>query len=351
MHEHFMLAALEQAYHGRGLCAPNPSVGAVAVQQNKIIAQAWHRGAGTPHAERLLLAELPDNCQDITLYVTLEPCNHWGKTPPCVDAIIEHGIKRVVYAYADPNPVVANNNTPMILREKGIDVLHYPMSVVDAFYQSYQHWILTKRPWVTAKIAQTFDGKIAGKGGERLQLSNALCANFTHNQRMKSDIILTTSRTINLDNPLFTVRLPDIICSKPLAILDSELTLNPQAKALSLATHCHVYHDKKLSSTQQFSVKNCTLHGVTSVNGYLDLQTILDDLGRRGYHDVWVEAGGELFSALHQAQLVNRTHIYLVPRLLGESGIVAYHDQTMFARQHTVQWQVMNDNIIATLDW
>lgn len=106
MHEQFLLAALEQAKLGRGFCAPNPSVGAVAVQNGNIIAQAWHRGAGTPHAEQLLLSQIPPQTPGVTLYVTLEPCNHWGKTPPCVDAIINHGIEEVVFPILIQTPLL-----------------------------------------------------------------------------------------------------------------------------------------------------------------------------------------------------------------------------------------------------
>jgi len=137
MHEPFMHAALKQARLKRGFTAPNPAVGAVAVLDGNIIAQASHPGMGQPHAEQLLLKALPDDCSNISLYVTLEPCNHWGRTPPCVDGLIARKFKQVVYAYRDPNPLVAANNTPALLTEQGIDVVHYPLPEIDAFYESY----------------------------------------------------------------------------------------------------------------------------------------------------------------------------------------------------------------------
>ena len=133
MHEKFLLAALEQAELGQGLCAPNPSVGAVAVQNGNIIAQAWHKGSGTPHAEQLLLAQIAPKTPGVSLYITLEPCTHWGKTPPCVDAIIEHGIEQVFFAYLDPNPLVAQNNSAKKLEAQGIQATHIPLPVIDAF--------------------------------------------------------------------------------------------------------------------------------------------------------------------------------------------------------------------------
>ena len=349
MHKQFMLAALEQAWLGRGFCAPNPSVGAVAVQHGKIIAQSWHHGAGTPHAEIVLLEQLPKYCPDITIYVTLEPCNHWGRTPPCVNALLKQGIKHVVYAYADPNPVVSVNNTPDLLKKQGVSVLHYPLPEIDRFYQSYTHWINTHKPWVTVKLAQTFDGKIAAAGCVRAFLSNPLCAEFTHQNRKHSDIILTTARTVNLDDPLLNVRLHGDQIAKPVAIIDSQLRLNPDAKVLKQASHCHVYHDATHSGGRIYA--HCSYHPMPSAEGHVDLSAVIEHLGRLGYHDIWVEAGGELFTALHEAGLVNKAYVYLVPKVLGEAAIPAYHNIDIFSNTHAVSWQAMGDNMIATFDW
>ena len=364
MHKQFLLAALEQAWLGRGMCAPNPSVGAVAVRHGKIIAQSWHRGAGTPHAEVLLLNSLPEHCSDVIMYVTLEPCNHWGRTPPCVDAIINRGIQQVVYAYADPNPLVSANNTTALLKEKGISALHFPLPEIDRFYESYRRWMLTGKPWVTAKIAQTFDGKI-GLSNKRAIISNPLCAEFTHKNRLHSDVILTTARTINQDDPLLTVRLPDQTQAKPVAIIDSQLTLNPQAKVLTQSAHCHVYHHSLIAPEHPFD--NCSYHAMpleglpredepgdfrkSDNSSALDLSAIIHHLGSLGYHDVWVEAGSELFNALHTAGLVNRTYVYLAPQLLGEEAIAAWKNTTIFNRPYSITWQAMGDNMIAQFDW
>lgn len=351
MHDQFLLAALDQACLGRGMSAPNPSVGAVAVQSGKIIAQSWHRGAGTPHAEVLLLAQLPEHCPDVTIYVTLEPCNHWGRTPPCVDAIIKHGIKHVVYGYSDPNPVVSANNTPVLLKAQGIDVVHYPMPEIDRFYQSYRHWTITQTPWVTAKLAQTLDGKIAAAFGKRAFLSNSLCAEFTHKNRLQSDVILTSAQTVNHDNPLLNARLQSGNIAKPVAIIDRQLTLNPDAQVLTHALHCHIYHD--INIAQPASTSKISYHGVPlNASGGLDLSVVLHHLGNLGYHDVWVEAGSKLFNALHHDKLVNRTYVYIVPKILGESALNAYQNTDIINdTQHTLTWKAMGDNMMAQFDW
>lgn len=344
-----MLAALDQAWLGRGSCAPNPSVGAVAVHKGEIIARAWHRGAGTAHAEQLVLEQVPRDMSDVTLYVTLEPCNHWGKTPPCVTAIINHDIAQVIYGYSDPNPLVAANNTPELLQAKGIKVLHYPLAEIDSFYQSYRHWTSTKMPWVTAKLAQSLDGKIAGVNGQRCYLSNPECAEFTHRNRLHADVILTTARTVNLDDPLLNVRIGDYEQGKIVAIVDRCLSTRKDAKVLSTAKHCHIFHDEMNKVMNPYP--NCSYHAVPTKSGLLDLTAIAKYLGHLGFHDVWLEAGGQFFSAMHRENLVQRTYLYIVPQLLGNEAVPAYNGEEIFKCEPKVTWEIRANNVIACFDW
>lgn len=349
MHRQFLLAALDQARLMRGFCAPNPSVGAVAVQNGKIIAHACHHGAGTPHAEQLLLEQLPPNVSNLSLYVTLEPCNHWGRTPPCVNAIARYGVKRVVYGYSDPNPLVAANNTPRLLAKAGVEVIHSPLDEIDEFYRSYRHWTLTGYPWITVKIAQTLDGKIAGQYGERVYLSNDQCSDFTHKNRSQSDLILTTARTVNRDDPQLNVRINDAIIDKPVAIIDRNCELNPNATIFKTAKHCHVFCDEQLQKTVCFS--NSTCYGIKTIDGRMDLSAVFKRLGKLGYHDVWVEAGGQFFYALHQANLVQKTYIYLVPKVLGPSATSGYPYEQRLKQAKKVVWIPAHDNLIISLEW
>lgn len=327
MHASFLQAALKQAWLGRGKAAPNPAVGAVAVLNEKIIAQAFHQGVGHLHAEQALFQALPSDCSHITLYVTLEPCNHWGRTPPCVEGIVERKFKQVVYAYRDPNPLVSANNTPEILQSHGIDVLHYALPEIDAFYESYAFWTRTGRPWVTVKVAQSLDGKIAGKDGEQIQLSNAACAEFTHQERLHTDVILTTAKTIIKDNPQLNARINDEIISKPVAILDRNNTLASSAQIHQTAEKIHHYDAR------------------------FDIEAVLEDLGRKGYHDVWVEAGGMLFSTLHAKALVQRTHLYLVPKALGRNATPLYHEAFCLTDAKKTTYEILDDNVKLTFDW
>jgi diaminohydroxyphosphoribosylaminopyrimidine deaminase/5-amino-6-(5-phosphoribosylamino)uracil reductase len=349
MHEKFLFTALEEAKKGIGRCAPNPSVGAVAVKNFHVIAKDWHRGAGSPHAERLVIDKLPMDDKADTLYVTLEPCSHFGRTPPCVDAIIEYGFQQVVYGYRDPNPLVVKNHSTEKLCEHGIRVMYYPLDEIHAFYQPYEHWTQTKMPWVVAKIAQSFDGKIAGPMGKRLQLSNEHCHIFTHEKRLQHDVILTTSRTIQQDNPKLNVRMNGEVLAKPVAILDRLLSLSPAADIFSTAKHCHVFYDKQQPCPQPR--ENCTFHPVSVTPEGLCLQEVLKCLGHAGFHAVWVEAGGVLFTGLHLARLVNRTYVYLVPKILGDDAISAYHLANTINQPAHISWMPMGDNVIAILDW
>lgn len=349
MHKQFLLKALEQAYLGRGKCSPNPSVGAIAVKDKTIIAQAWHHGAGESHAEQLLLTKFPENTPGVTLYVTLEPCNHWGRTPPCVDAIIRHGIEKVVYAYSDPNPIVSRNKTPVILEQKGVEVIHYELAEITDFYKSYHYWTLTNKPWVTAKIAQTLNGKIAPLGGKKVMLSNAKCSNFTHKQRLYSDVILTTATTINIDNPLLNARVDGDVYPKNLAILDLNLRLDLSSQAIRCSEQCHIFYDKSLENYTDN--QKCVYHGLEVKDGKFDLAEVICHLGKIGYHDVWVEAGGKLFTALHQERLVNKTYVYIVPTVLESNAIDAYLAPGLFDFPRSVNWLDMDDNIIAEIDW
>lgn len=349
MHGQFLLAAMDEAQLGRGFCAPNPSVGAVAVKQGQIIARAWHRGAGTPHAEQLLIEQLPPNLSGVTLYVTLEPCNHHGRTPPCVDAIIQYGFESVVFGKCDPNPLVKKNNSPDLLRAHGVSVHHLPLPEIDAFYEGYVYWTQTGRPWVTAKMAQSLDGKIARVNGARTQLSNARCEAFTHQNRLIHDLILTTARTVNQDNPKLNARGSEGVRAKPVAIVDRDLSLNPDSAVFSTATHCLIFYDEALPAPSPIAGR--TYYSTACQSGALDLHRVLEQLGAIGYHTVWLEAGGALFTAMHQARLVQRTHLYCVPQFLGVDAVPAYQSADCLMVDASVSWIPMDDNLMATFEW
>lgn len=347
MHTKFLLATLEQARLGQGMCAPNPCVGAVAVQNGTIIAQAFHKGAGTAHAEQLVIEKIPDEAQEVSLYISLEPCNHWGRTPPCVDGIIDHGgINKVIFAYHDPNPIVANNNSSQKLQEKGIEVIYHPVDEINKFYQSYHYWTEHQKPWVTVKIAHSLNAKIGNRNAPRVHLSNEMCFKFTHQQRASTDIILSTANTINADNPQLNVRIEGKSLSRPVALIDTHLNINPDSKIFETAQHCYIYHHTKQACTYP----NSSAYYINSSEQGLDLSAVISNLGKLGYHDVWVEAGASLFTNLHALNLVNTTFLYIVPTILEEDAISIY-SQNLFKQPHTISWLPKGDNMIARIDW
>jgi diaminohydroxyphosphoribosylaminopyrimidine deaminase / 5-amino-6-(5-phosphoribosylamino)uracil reductase len=351
-HKRYLRMALEQARLGRGKCAPNPSVGAVAVQGEQILAQGYHEGPGKAHAEQVVLSQLPVQLPHVTLYVTLEPCNHWGRTPPCVNAIIDYGIECVVYGFKDPNLIVAQNDTPALLKAKGIEVIFCPLPEINVFYESYVYWVKYQRPWVSVKLALSLDGKIAGTSGKPIWLSNDACGEFTHEHRWQSDWILTTAHTVHKDDPLLTARLHGQEKGKKLAILDRQLSLSKSARLFEKAEKVMIFYDSALSLDPQYSKRaDCEYIPISCKDEKLDLSAVLAVLGQLGAHEIWVEAGGILFTSLHLAGLVQRTYLYLTTQVLGEDAVDAYRDKAVFQRQHSVSWRILNDNALLTLDW
>ena len=347
IHQKYLKLALDEAEKGRGQCFPNPSVGAIAVQNQEIVGRSYHQGAGLAHAEALLLKELPKGLESVTLYVTLEPCNHWGRTPPCVNAIIEHGIRKVVFGCYDPNKHIASNDSTKIMQSLGIEVEYVEIPEIKEFYRSYHHWVHTKTPFITAKWAQSFDAKVC-LVNQSVKLTNATADAFTHQQRLHTDMILTTANTILCDNPRLNVRLGSVEVSKPLAIFDANLRLTGQEQCFATAKEIHIFH----YHTNKPSLIREGIH-YHAVEGYpLNLEQVIRILGDLGAHDVWVEAGPRLMASLHDEKIVNRTHIFMVPQILGDKGVNAYEMKTsIFAQSYQLQFQQMDDNMLATFLW
>ncbi len=321
----YLTLALTEAKARRGFCAPNPAVGAVVVKDGEILALGKHWQAGKAHAEVEALSQLTqEQSRDATLYVTLEPCCHFGRTPPCTDLIIKREIAEVFYAYADPNSMVSGKGRAALI-EAGISCEHSPLSEVDEFYRSYQYWHNHGRPWVSAKLALSLDGKIASADGSPVQITGAECLRLTHENRYTSDAILTTATTILADNPALNVRLSETF-AKPVYILDRHLRLSGLEKVFSTAASVTIFYGQNAS---QKKLEDLTKNGVRSfrvdeTEEGLDLPTVLDIVGQDGMHDLWVEAGGKLFYQLYQQELIHRALIYLAPKTLGEEAKAAF---------------------------
>ncbi len=352
-HIAFLNQALELAQQRRGFCAPNPAVGAVLVKSNEVIATATHYAPGQPHAEQILLAQAGTKAQGAALYVTLEPCCHWGKTPPCAELIIKAGVKQVYFGMLDSNPEISGKGMKL-LQQAGIHCELVPHQAIANFYESYQFWWQTKRPFVTAKIALSLDGKIAGPHGKPVAITGAALKNYTHECRRKADAILTTVKTIIQDDPQLNVRLKDTILAKPIYILDRELKLPLTAQIFQTANSITLFHQpnvekNRLAKLQALGVRCIAVN--VDTDGLI-LNEVLAQIGKDGRHDLWVEAGGRCFQSFVNKGFMQRGLIYVAPIWLGENAQIAFSATgNMFSKTAKIKWHVVDEDAVCELYW
>lgn len=319
--------ALELARIRRGFCAPNPSVGAVVVRAGQIIAEGYHWGPGYPHAETMAMRALThEELRGADLYVTLEPCCHQGRMPPCTDAILERGIGRVFFGQIDPNPIVAGRGESL-LNAKGIPCSQFSHPGCEEFYAPYRHWHSTGTPWVLAKLAISLDGKTAGPNGKPLRLSSADALVQTHLGRKQADAILSTARTILADNPRLDARVEGMEpIAKPLYVLDPRAELIPDLKIWETSKKITVFYGPGANTTSisRLEEKGARLHRVPDAGpGKLDLDFVLRSIGEDGIHQLWVESGGTLFRSLVEAEKMQQARIVVAPAWLGQEATAA----------------------------
>jgi len=320
----YLASALEQAGRGKGSCAPNPAVGAVLVTPLGEVTSGFHQGPGNPHAEVNAIRAAKGPTQGGVLYVTLEPCCHFGRTPPCTEFIIKSKISQVVYGYQDPNPVVRGKGAAALI-EHGVEVIFCPQPEMTEFYRSYHHWLMTGRPWVSAKIALSRDGKVAGPQGERIKLSGEALDQKTHEERKNSDAILTGIQTVIRDNPRMDVRLTTGSETKPIYVVDNRLEFPLQAQMLKTTRGVTLFH---VASASRLNRKALVDLGVQLVeapneNGRVNLEWVFNFIAKAGVHDLWVESGPRLFKALWSRSLINRALFYECSVIVGEKGLAA----------------------------
>ena len=317
--EAYMQLALELAQKGCGWTSPNPMVGAVLVKDGCVIGSGYHQRYGGPHAERNALAACTQSPQGATLYVTLEPCCHYGKTPPCTTAIIEQGISRVVVGSPDPNPLVAGKGVAT-LRSHGIAVTEGVLRAqCDQLNQVFLHYIRQQRPYVVMKYAMTMDGKLATHTGLSQWITGEAARRRVHEDRHRYSAVMVGVGTVLADDPLLTCRLPG--CKNPVRIVCDTHLRTPLASRIVqtardvptvLATSCR--EEKRLAPYRQAGCQVCT---VPEQKGHLDLQQLMEELGRQQLDSILLEGGGTLnWAALHSG-IVQRVQAYVAPKLFG----------------------------------
>ncbi|MFH1779479.1 MAG: bifunctional diaminohydroxyphosphoribosylaminopyrimidine deaminase/5-amino-6-(5-phosphoribosylamino)uracil reductase RibD [Candidatus Omnitrophota bacterium] len=319
----YMNLALELAKRGKGLTSPNPCVGAVVVKDGKIVGKGYHRKAGGLHAEIYALKRAGAKARGATLYVSLEPCRHYGKTLPCVDAIIASMIKRVVAAMKDPNPL-NNGRGIAVLKRKGIEV---EVGILEdearRLNEAFIKYITKKIPFVTVKVAQSLDGKIATHTGNSKWITSEKAREFTHGLRSETDAILVGVETILKDDPLLTARLKVKRINKQPAkiILDSKLRTPTSAKIFSRGSPGKVIiATTKLAPKDKIEIlkkKDAEILIVGSKNGKVNIKTLLRLLGEKGITHILVEGGGEVIASAFEAKVVDRTLFFVAPKIIG----------------------------------
>lgn len=335
-----MARALKLAKKGELSCSPNPMVGCViADEKGQVFGEGYHQKAGEAHAEVYALQAMQNAKQNLsnaqlTAYVTLEPCSHFGRTPPCADALIQAGIKRVVIASTDPNPRV-NGGGIARLRAAGVEVISGLMQAqADALNAAFFTRMRTKRPQVILKLASSLDGKTALKNGESQWITSAFSRKDVQLERARSCAILTGSGTALFDNPRLNVRLEELDSkaaglfqvrkAQPLrVVIDGQNSLHDQLHLISDPFPTLVYNhsaNQALASSSANNVEQVQLPPQASSSKneqYIDLARMLDDLGQREVNRLWVEGGAKLAGALLDAQLIDRVILYLAPCFLG----------------------------------
>lgn len=327
-----MRRALELARRGIGLVEPNPAVGAVVVDDDlQVLGEGWHERFGGPHAEVHALAQAGEKARGATLYCTLEPCSHFGKTPPCADAVIAAGIKRVVIATGDPAPHVAGQGIAR-LKSAGIDVeigLHE--SEAQSLIAPFLTLTLQKRPFVTAKWAMSLDGKIATRTGDSKWISGEESRKVAHELRGRMDAILVGIGTVLADDPLLTARptgprtpLRIVLDSRARTPLTAQLlrTLDQGPVLIAVAESNEAESNARQRALSDAGAEVLPLTQAQAGRGVC-LKSLLAALGRRRLTNLLVEGGGNVHGAFFDAGLVDEVHAFIAPKIIGGDGALS----------------------------
>lgn len=307
-----MNRAWELALQGWGRTSPNPMVGAVLVKSGKIIAEGHHHYCGSDHAEIVALKKAGKKAQGAVLYVTLEPCGHWGRTPPCTQAIVKAGIRKVIVGALDPNKL-NNGKSLEFLRRHGIEVQQGLLAEeLVLLNEAFNCWISTGRPFVTAKIAQTIDGKSACLDGESKWITSAFARDYAHRLRFGFDAIMVGINTVLKDNPQLKT-LPAKGIKK--IILDTHGKIPPRAKLLAgtRSEDIFVFTAKAMGKKIKAQVIKAPLY-----NGKIDLKWVLKFLGEREITSVLMEGGSAIVGEALARNLVDKMMVYTAPKIMGE---------------------------------
>ncbi|MHB1125987.1 MAG: bifunctional diaminohydroxyphosphoribosylaminopyrimidine deaminase/5-amino-6-(5-phosphoribosylamino)uracil reductase RibD [Bacillota bacterium] len=324
--KHYMRRALGLAKRAEGRTSPNPMVGAVIVKDGRIIGKGYHHRAGTPHAEVHALKQAGPAARGATLYVNLEPCSHYGRTPPCAQAVLEAGISRVVAAINDPNPLVAGKGLKL-LQDSGISV---QVGILEEearqLNEVFIKHITTGMPFITLKAAMTLDGKIATRTGESRWISGEASRLYVHRLRDRYDAVLVGIGTVLADNPMLTTRLPEGKGRDPVrVIVDSHLRIPLEAQVVVLQespahTIIATLAEQDLQKVAALEARGVRVLEIDELEGRVDMGKLMATLGRQGITSVLVEGGAEINASVLRQGIVDKVYFFVAPMLLGGSA-------------------------------
>ncbi|MDE2579321.1 MAG: bifunctional diaminohydroxyphosphoribosylaminopyrimidine deaminase/5-amino-6-(5-phosphoribosylamino)uracil reductase RibD [Hyphomicrobiales bacterium] len=351
--EDYMRAALALGRRGMGRTAENPSVGALVVRDGIIVGRGWTQDGGRPHAEPMALAEAGEAARGATLYVTLEPCSHHGRTPPCAEAIVAAGIARVVSAMEDPDMRVAGRGHAL-LRTAGIETI-VGVCADEARRANRGHTTFARegRAAVTLKLAETLDGYAAGGPHDpRLSITSAPANGVTHVMRAMHDAIMVGAGTARIDDPLMTVRAPGLDDARPLrVVLDARLALSRRSRLAASVDRAPalVLTDAKADAVRREALLAAgveTQNVKLTDNGRIDLRAALALLGARGLRRIFSEGGPRVGAALIAGGLADDVVIFTAPKPLGRRGAAALDDDARATLADPARYRMIEDAMI-----
>lgn len=321
-HEQFMARALQLAELGRGKTSPNPMVGAVIVRNGRIVGEGYHQKAGTPHAEVNALRDAGEEAHGAVMYVTLEPCCHYGRTPPCTKAIIKAGIKEVVVGTTDPNPLVSGKGIK-VLKDAGIRVVVGVLEKEARLQnESFIKYINTKCPFVTLKAAISLDGKVATRTGDSKWITGEEARVLVHRMRAINDAIMVGIGTVLADDPLLTVRLEGEYKQPLRVIVDSSLSIPERSRIVKTALDVPTvvaavqgrYSETKRTQLERMGLE---IWDLPAINGKVDLWALMKELGKREITSLFLEGGSTLNASALEAGIIDKFVFFQAPLIIG----------------------------------
>ena len=343
----FMSLALRLAKKGIYATAPNPNVGCVLVKDNEIVGQGWHEKYGQAHAEVNALKQAGNRAEGATAYVTLEPCCHQGKTPPCTDALIKAKVKRVVAAMVDPHSKVAG---------KGLEQLKQAGIIVESGLLESQSKELNlgfikrmqmRLPYVRCKLAMSLDGRTAMASGESKWITSSAAREDVQRLRARSAAILTGVGTVLADDPSLTVRLDEVVSQPLRVVVDTNLSMPTDAKMLKQAGQTVIMTcSTNESVTQALKNTGADIHVMPNCNSSVDLKSLLLQLGEMEINDVLLESGARLSGAMLQAGLIDELIIYMAPVLMGNEARGLFALPGLDAMKDKIELDIVEQRVV-----